>query len=216
MTVISPDTSNNSGNTKTKTLGRSSKEPHAGGGKSKLSDKYKYVRFVEKKKVIRRMRQLQRELQESDPSNAPKVNDALTELRKDLMYIEKFPGNKKYIALFPSEGQLSEDCRRKQQEIRAMIVNLTKKAYESANKRRYEAVKDDDFFASVDNVEKPAKNPAIAESRETPKPSEESLKEQREVRIHPSWAAKTQNDKLTGSLAQAKFEGSRVVFDEDD
>lgn len=216
MSVISPDTGSNSRKTRTNTQGRSTKESHGAGGKSKLSDKYKYVRFVEKKKVIRKMRQLQRELQDCDPSNAQAINETLTELRKDLMYIEKFPGNQKYIALFPSEGQLSEECRRKQNEIRAMIVNLTKKADESADKRMYEAVKDDDFFASIDNIEKPAKNPAIAESRETRNLPGESLKKLREVKIHPSWAAKTQNDKLTGSLAQAKFEGSRVVFDEDD
>ena len=215
MSVKPVETNRESAMRKISPKNRPSMESRNPEGKSKLSDKYKYVRFVEKKKVIRKMRQLQRELQ-SNTCDEARINADLSELRKDLMYIEKFPGNQKYISLFPSEGQLSEECRKKQQEIRAMIVNLTKKADESANKRKFDAVKNDDFFASVDNIEKPAQDPVVTQSRAPRKLPQEALKKEKENKMHPSWAAKTQNDKLTGSLAQVKFEGNRVVFDEDE
>jgi hypothetical protein len=179
---------------------------------SKYGDKYKYVRFVEKKKVLRKMRQLQRELLQGDSDLKEKIEEELAELRKDLMYVEKFPGNQKYISLFPSEGQLSEECLKKQAQIKSMIVNLTQRSLSGNSRRQIDAVKNDDFFASVDNVEKPAREPKPVEKpRSTPHPTEEP---DRKKHVHPSWEAKKQNEKLTGSIAQTKFEGNRVVFDD--
>lgn len=182
--------------------------------KSKLSEKYKYVRFVEKKKVIRKMRQLQRMLQ-TKPDESSEIETELSELRKDLMYVEKFPGNQKYISLFPSEGQLSEECLKKQKEIRAMIVNLTRKSEEGSRTQKYDAVQNDDFFASVDNVVKhPSMPPTEMNQMKTKAHVKPVTKDNKSV-VHPSWEAKTQNDKLTGSIAQVKFEGNRVVFDDE-
>ena len=178
--------------------------------KGKYADKYKYVRFVEQKKVLRKMRQLQKELLKGDISSRDKIEASLSELRKDLMYIEKFPGNEKYISLFPSEGQLSEECLAKQRKIRDMIVNVTHMRELNAEKRKLDAVKNDDFFASVHNVEKPSRETTI---QETKKPDIEPKTKSTDV--HPSWEAKKQNIKLTGSLAQTKFEGNRVVFEDD-
>ena len=179
---------------------------------SKYGEKYKYVRFVEKKKVLRKMRQLQRELLQGDVDKKDAIENQLAELRKDLMYVEKFPGNQKYISLFPSEGQLSEECLKKQAQIKNMIVNLTQRALSGNSHRQLDAVKNDDFFASVDNVEKPAKEPKPVEKpRSTPHANDQP---ERKKHVHPSWEAKKQNEKLTGSIAQTKFEGNRVVFDD--
>ena len=184
--------------------------------KGKYAEKYRYVRFVEKKKVLRKMRQLQKELIPASPSDKITIEESLADLRKDLMYIDKFPGNEKYISLFPTEGQLSEECLQKQKAIRARIINLTNLAETRSQRKRMDAVTNDDFFASVDNVEKPTrkefekpvKKGAVAATRE------ESRK--KPAAVHPSWEAKKMNEKLTGSLSQTKFEGNRMVFDEDE
>jgi hypothetical protein len=185
--------------------------------KGKFADKYKYVRFVEKKKVLRKMRQLQQSLMTGNSEAKDEVEAKLANLRKDLLYIDKFPGNQKYISLFP-EGELSEDCRKKQMEIRAMIINLTKLNEEKAEKRKLDVIERDDFFASVNNVDK---KPCESSKSENATPLAPGRKQKagagskRDAVVHPSWDAKKHNEKLTGSLASTKFEGSRVVFDEE-
>jgi len=183
--------------------------------KGKYAEKYKYVRFVEKKKVLRKMRQLQKELISATESDQATLESSLSELRKDLMYIDKFPGNEKYISLFPT-GDLSEECLQKQKAIRTNIVNLTNMSAARAERRKFDAVKNDDFFASVDNVEKPTRK-----LPEKPIKKGAAAKAEQEVRkkpatVHPSWEANKSNEKLTGSLTKTKFEGARMVFDEDD
>ena len=182
--------------------------------KPTLAEKYKYVRFVEKKKVLRKMRHLQQALQAGNVAEKHHIEQQLDELRSDLLYIEKFPGNRKYIALFPTGGKLSEDCLRKQAEIRAMISNVTKQNAVKGGMRVIDVVKKDDFFASVDNVEKkPIASIAYEEVKSAPPPTKKTYKN---IAVHPSWIARKDNEKLTGSIAGTAFEGSRLVFDDDE
>ncbi|KAJ3107829.1 18S rRNA maturation protein [Phlyctochytrium planicorne] len=61
----------------------------------KLYEKYKYVRHVEKTKVLRKIKRAEKE-------------DDAEELEKqkiDLAYIEHFPKDMKYLSLFPKENQ---------------------------------------------------------------------------------------------------------------
>ena len=181
---------------------------------SKLAEKYKYVRFVEKKKVLRKMRALQQSLmngKELEPEQRSSMEVQLSELRKDLMYVDKFPSNQKYISLFPSEGSLSEICLKKQREIRSMIVNLTART-EAGDTRKIDVIKSDDFFASADGL---VKENLIVEPV-APKKVVAPVRAATGEYVHPSWEAKKTNDKLTGSIANLKFEGQRVVFDEND
>ena len=183
--------------------------------KGKFAEKYKYVRFVEKKKLLRKMRQLQQSLMSGETIDKAEIETKLAELRKDVLYIDKFPGNQKYISLFPAEGALSEECRKKQSEIRSMIVNLTKLNEEKAEKRKLDVIQRDDFFASIDNIEK---EPVVAEpvvsASKSHRPSHHDSRPAKEPVVHPSCDAKKHNEKLTGSIASTKFEGSRVVFDD--
>jgi hypothetical protein len=182
--------------------------------KPTLAEKYKYVRFVEKKKVLRKMRHLQQALQAGNVADRHDIEQQLDELRSDLLYIEKFPGNRKYIALFPTGGTLSEDCLRKQAEIRAMILNVTKQNAAKGGMRVIDVVKKDDFFASVDNVEKKAiASIAFEEVKSAPAPIKKTYKN---IAVHPSWIARKGNEKLTGSIAGTAFEGSRLVFDDEE
>ena len=184
--------------------------------KGKYAEKYKYVRFVEKKKVLRKMRQLQKDLISASEADKPAIEETLAELRKDLMYIDKFPGKEKYISLFPSEGQLSEECLEKQKAIRAKIINLTTLAEIRSERKRVHAVKNDDFFASVDDVEKPARKQADPPAKKGAAPASREETRKKPATVHPSWEAKKSNEKLTGSLSQTKFEGNRMVFDDDE
>lgn len=184
--------------------------------KGKFAEKYKYVRFVEKKKVLRKMRQLQQSLMTSESVDKVEVEKQLAELRKDLMYIDKFPGNQKYVSLFPT-GQLSPECVKKQAEIRAMILNLTnRREAGSTRKEKLDVINRDDFFASVDNIEKPSVKPVPVDtpaSKSSPQPNRKPVQAKS---VHPSWEAKKMNEKLTGSLAGQTFAGSRTVFGEDE
>ena len=191
------------------------KEPKQG----KLADKYKYVRFVEKKKVLRKMRSLQQALMnpnEIEEDRKTELESQLKDLRKDLMYVDKFPGNQKYISLFPSEGSLSEECTKKQQEIRNMIVRLTARS-EAGGTGKRDVIKFDDFFASAGGVAKPqaVEKPAAVSNSKTGLSTQDKQKKS-ESFVHPAWEAKKMNEKLTGSIANQRFDGQRVVFEEED
>ena len=196
--------------------GAKNEAKHTPKDKGKFAEKYKYVRFVEKKKVLRKMRQLQQSLLTFDSVDKVEVEKQLAELRKDLMYIDKFPGDKKYISLFPT-GQLSSECVKKQAEIRAMILNLTNRRDSGSNRNeKLDVINRDDFFASVDNIEKPSAKPVPVETPAGKSCPQSHRKPMREKSVHPSWEAKKMNEKLTGSLAGRTFAGSRTVFGEDD
>jgi hypothetical protein len=186
--------------------------------KGKYAERYKYIRFVERKKVLRKMRQMQQQLMsiEAGPEKE-QLELKLTELRRDLMYIDKFPGNEKYISLFPSEGSLSESCIKKQTEIRDMIVNKTAKAdFRENHRAKMDVIKNDDFFASPEDTStvKIKQTPSCTSSvSKTQKPNKKSKGPET---AHPSWDAKKNNQKLTGSIADQKFEGSRLVFNDSD
>jgi hypothetical protein len=185
------------------------------GKEGNLADKYKYVRFVEKKKVLRRMRQLQQKLSVDAGPNRDSIESELSELRKDLMYVEKFPNNQKYISLFPST-ELSTDCLKKQNEIRSMIVNLTRRNEEGNTGRKLDVIQSDDFFASVDNVEKKPKNPEPETKRKSLPGTVRSDVKKSKPSVHPSWEAKKTNEKITGSITGQTFTGNRVIFDEEE
>jgi hypothetical protein len=184
--------------------------------KGKYSEKYKYIRFVERKKVVRKMRQIQQQLIEMTGSAEKDALELkLAELRLDLIYIEKYPGNEKYISLFPSEGSLSEACIKKQKEIRDMITKKTANAEIRENQRaKMDVIKNDDFFASPEDITSLKPKQPVATDHSKPVPNHKKSKKAEAV--HPSWDAKKNNQKLTGSIADQKFEGSRLVFNDSD
>ena len=166
------------------------------------------------------MKQLQQQLIK-DPEGADKqsIEDQLTQLRKDLVYIEQFPGDKKYISLFPSGGvSVSEPCTKKQEEIREQIIVKKEKHEKKVNQAiKLDVIKSDDFFVDPTapvRVPKPKIKQMLPKQQQQhqqlkpvpPKPST----------VHPSWDAKKNNEKLTGSIAGRKFLGNRLVFDDNE
>ncbi|KAG2037888.1 hypothetical protein BDR03DRAFT_955783 [Suillus americanus] len=65
--------------------------------------KYHKVKFFERQKVVRRIKQVKRDLTSTQGKEREKLDGELEGLRVDLNYILHYPRTKKYISLFPPE-----------------------------------------------------------------------------------------------------------------
>ncbi|KAI0686284.1 hypothetical protein BC835DRAFT_1288400 [Cytidiella melzeri] len=75
-----------------------------------IAQRYHKVKFFERQKVTRKLKQVQRMLEVStDKKEKKKLGKALLELRIDLNYILHYPKLKKYISLFPPEVRQPHD-----------------------------------------------------------------------------------------------------------
>ncbi|KAK1230940.1 18S rRNA maturation protein [Marasmius sp. AFHP31] len=68
-----------------------------------LATRYHKVKFFERQKVTRKIKQTIRELSAVDDSSKGRLQSELLSLRVDLNYILHYPKTKKYISLFPPE-----------------------------------------------------------------------------------------------------------------
>ena len=107
----------------------------------KLKQKYKYVKFVERKKLERKMHQLEHSLstqndskeadQKGQPMNPEKIQQEIQDIKSKLMYIDHYPKDLKYISLMVTET-MSQDASQKQRAILAFMEKclLEKKSIE--------------------------------------------------------------------------------------
>ncbi|KIK34839.1 hypothetical protein CY34DRAFT_97214 [Suillus luteus UH-Slu-Lm8-n1] len=65
--------------------------------------KYHKVKFFERQKLVRRIKQVKRDLTSAQGKEREKLDSELEGLRVDLNYILHYPKTKKYISLFPPE-----------------------------------------------------------------------------------------------------------------
>ncbi|KAG2362420.1 hypothetical protein BDR07DRAFT_1357590 [Suillus spraguei] len=65
--------------------------------------KYHKVKFFERQKLVRRIKQVKRDLTSAHGKEREKLEGELDSLRVDLNYILHYPRTKKYISLFPPE-----------------------------------------------------------------------------------------------------------------
>lgn len=65
--------------------------------------KYHKVKFFERQKLVRRIKQVKRDLTSAQGKEREKLDIELEGLRVDLNYILHYPKTKKYISLFPPE-----------------------------------------------------------------------------------------------------------------
>ena len=93
-----------------------------------FSKKYHGVKFIERRKVERRIGNLQRRISELE-TDAPRdaagkaaLQDELREAEHDLLYIRHFPRSKKYLSLFPTTDGENEYVAKRRRRIRAIIV----------------------------------------------------------------------------------------------
>ncbi|KAG0700202.1 hypothetical protein DFH29DRAFT_983162 [Suillus ampliporus] len=65
--------------------------------------KYHKVKFFERQKLVRRIKQVKRDLTSAQGKEREKLEGELDDLRVDLNYVLHYPRTKKYISLFPPE-----------------------------------------------------------------------------------------------------------------
>ena len=91
-----------------------------------FSKKYHGVKFVERRKVERKIGQLQRRVaqlqQQGGSDEAATAEGELREAEHDLLYIQHFPRSKKYLSLFPTGEDENEYVIKRRRQIRALIV----------------------------------------------------------------------------------------------
>ena len=67
-----------------------------------FSTRYKKIKFVEKRKVMRRLEQLKAQGSDGD-------KEEMEKLKKQVIYIDNYPSNWKYISLFAKTGDEKKD-----------------------------------------------------------------------------------------------------------
>lgn len=91
----------------------------------KWTKKYKMVRFFDRRKLVRKMKALNRQIAEcEEESERAILSDHLTVLRKEYNYVVHFPANEKYISVHSSSGSSTDSNRRKLEEIQDSIDSL--------------------------------------------------------------------------------------------
>ncbi|KAJ3011529.1 hypothetical protein HKX48_006789 [Thoreauomyces humboldtii] len=120
-----------------------------------LRTKYKYIRFVEEKKCVRRVLQFQTQIKQASSSTSSSDADADAELRSELArwegnlaYVRHFPVDIKYISLFPVEndGKETVDAARITAARREAIWNAIRDRSESGN---VGTLREKDIFGST-------------------------------------------------------------------
>ncbi|PXF47033.1 rRNA-processing protein EFG1 [Gracilariopsis chorda] len=110
----------------------------------KFESRYKQVKFFEARKVRRLLESIAKK------GNRSEDEQAKLQAEKDLRYIESYPKDKKYIALFPSRGH-TEESRRKVEQMRAFIEGSNDAVEKDTSPRSPSVLQDeDDFFLNCD------------------------------------------------------------------
>ncbi|KAG7091296.1 hypothetical protein E1B28_010342 [Marasmius oreades] len=74
-----------------------------------FATKYHKIKFFERQKVSRKIKQAKRKLAEDEDSSKQRLQSELFDLRVDLNYILHYPKTKKYISLFPPEVRKGQE-----------------------------------------------------------------------------------------------------------
>ena len=84
---------------------------------SKASKRYKKIRFFERRKLIRKLKQVRRNLKKiskGDLSDRDVLESSLLDIRKRINYTIYFPEDQKYLSLFPnSQSTDMKACKRR-------------------------------------------------------------------------------------------------------
>ncbi|KAI0567655.1 rRNA-processing protein Efg1 [Gracilaria domingensis] len=109
----------------------------------KFETRYKRVKFFERKKVQRILDNIAKK------GDKPEDQEAKMQAQRDMQYIQRYPKNRKYIALFPSGGH-TDETRKSVEQVRAIIEgsNTTPENQTASNADDNVA---DDFFLDEDS-----------------------------------------------------------------
>eukprot|EP00639_Heterosigma_akashiwo_P011717 CAMPEP_0206363460 /NCGR_PEP_ID=MMETSP0294-20121207/1607_1 /ASSEMBLY_ACC=CAM_ASM_000327 /TAXON_ID=39354 /ORGANISM="Heterosigma akashiwo, Strain CCMP2393" /LENGTH=294 /DNA_ID=CAMNT_0053808813 /DNA_START=47 /DNA_END=929 /DNA_ORIENTATION=+ len=96
----------------------------------KMQDKYKKIKFFERKKVTRKISQTKKKIEKNgDPNKNKELQLRLKKLEDDLQYIDFYPPTQKYIGLFANENDDEKTMKRKG-KMREMALKAARAAAE--------------------------------------------------------------------------------------
>ncbi|CAN8066816.1 unnamed protein product [Agarophyton chilense] len=109
----------------------------------KFESRYKRIKFFENRKLQRVLQNI------AEGGDKPEDQEAKHQAQRDLQYIQHYPKDRKYIALFPSGGH-TDESRKKVEQMRAIISrsDVTPETQPTSNTNAL----GDDFFLDDDNV----------------------------------------------------------------
>ncbi|GMM33205.1 Efg1 protein [Saccharomycopsis crataegensis] len=132
-----------------------------------LARRYHMVRFFEKKKAIRRYKQVKKEMEdlekktdkEGEDSNAmkkelKKQRKKLAQYELDVLYVVNFPKDQKYLALFPNEGAkkaITDEPKQEQAKTDKERLDMRKKIQNMANEGKLPVSLEDILSGNVDH-----------------------------------------------------------------
>ena len=108
----------------------------------KFETRYKKIKFFEKKKIIRRLERIDKEIQEVGTDEEDKKADLLKDKQKYknyLTYVNNYPDTQKYLSLFPT----GEDAEKSKAQRDEMMVKILKIAEVKAKLREKELLEMD-------------------------------------------------------------------------
>ncbi|KAI8866799.1 hypothetical protein GQ42DRAFT_107528, partial [Ramicandelaber brevisporus] len=85
----------------------------------KVDDKYKMVKFFEKQKLLRKLKQVEKQLSKLEMRSSDMDSDKEHMLYTDVFYISHYPSGEKYISLMQSPN--NDESARKRNEMRDAI-----------------------------------------------------------------------------------------------
>eukprot|EP00918_Siedleckia_nematoides_P055089 GHVU01120155.1.p1 GENE.GHVU01120155.1~~GHVU01120155.1.p1 ORF type:complete len:226 (-),score=44.38 GHVU01120155.1:373-1050(-) len=120
----------------------------------KLQKRYSKIKFFELRKIERKIRQCRRRLAEAattkgDDDETQKLKDLLKQHTLDKLYVDNYPKDKPYIALFPSKDCDNEAAvAKKREELREFIYKQVRKKNQSAGVDKVTGDLRDSFFTT--------------------------------------------------------------------
>lgn len=109
----------------------------------KFESRYKKIRFFEKKKIIRRLEKIERQIKD-EPNKAVELEEQKKEYKNFLSYVNNFPETKKYISLFPSED--TDKSKAERDEMMAKILKTADIKFKLREKELLEMDKDNQML----------------------------------------------------------------------
>jgi hypothetical protein len=91
----------------------------------KMNKKYRMVKFFDKRKVMRRLKVLQREWSiTTDHTRRRELLLSLKQLRKELNYIVHYPATEKYLALYPSTESTDRQALERKDDLLGQVAEM--------------------------------------------------------------------------------------------
>ncbi|XP_042447954.1 rRNA-processing protein efg1-like [Zingiber officinale] len=131
----------------------------------------KRIRFFERRKIERMIKQLEKQCSSSDQASEEGTLDQLSKLREDLNYIRFFPKNERYVSLLVGgdNPKIVEKRNQLRAQIKANLVEATSNGEDLKETSENDAsdVNEDDFFLDDCSSDEGDCDPADNNARES-------------------------------------------------